>query len=152
MPTTATKIKKTVTKKVSSTKTEDTEKYFYGLGRRKTAIAQVRLYPKRKDIIINGKEFHAYFPTKRTQLTVEAPFKKMKIAEYFGGDVRVLGGGVSAQAEAIRLGISKALLAFNGEFKRRLKRAGYLTRDPRMVERKKYGLKKARRAPQWGKR
>jgi len=151
MPT-ATKVKKTTVKKESAVKTEDSEKYFYGLGRRKTAIAQVRLYPKRKDIMINGKEFRAYFPVKRTQLTIEAPFKKMKIAEYFGGDVKVVGGGVTAQAEAVRLGISKALLAFNGEFKRRLKRAGYLTRDPRMVERKKYGLKKARRAPQWGKR
>ncbi|MDE1970353.1 MAG: 30S ribosomal protein S9 [Patescibacteria group bacterium] len=130
---------------------EDQNRYFYGVGRRKTAIAQVRLYPKHKTITVNGKDYHDYFPTKRAQLTIEAPFKKMK-TESFGGEVKLVGGGVSAQAEAVRHGISRALLAFNPEFKRRLKRAGYLTRDPRMVERKKYGLKKARRAPQWGKR
>ncbi len=150
MPTTATK--KIVPKKEKEAVPEEKEKYFYGLGRRKTAIAQVRLYPKRKTIVINGKDHHDYFPTKRAQLVMEAPFKKMKIAEYFGGEVKVSGGGVSAQVEAVRHGISKALLGFNPEFKRRLKRAGYLTRDPRMVERKKYGLKKARKAPTWGKR
>ncbi len=150
--TTTTTTKKTAAKKEVAAKTDEKERYFYGLGRRKTAIAQVRLYPKRKVFKINGKEYHEYFPTKRAQLTIESPFKKMKIGEYFGGEVKVLGGGVTAQAEAIRLGVSKALLGFNPEFKRRLKRAGYLTRDSRMVERKKYGLKKARRAPQWGKR
>ncbi len=85
-------------------------------------------------------------------MMVEAPFEKMKCPGKFGLTAIVKGGGLSAQAEAVRMGIAKALLAFNPDFKKRLRRAGFLTRDARMVERKKYGLKKARRAPQWSKR
>jgi len=126
--------------------------YYEGVGSRKTATARVRLYTKNKDILINGKDYKIYFPLKKWQATVEAPFEKMKCLGKFGLTAHVVGGGLSAQAEAVRLGISRALVAFNPDFKKRLRRAGYLTRDSRMVERKKYGLKKARRAPQWSKR
>ncbi|MDD3614402.1 MAG: 30S ribosomal protein S9 [Candidatus Pacebacteria bacterium] len=126
--------------------------YYEGVGSRKTATARVRLYTKNKDILINGKDYKVYFPLKKWQATIEAPFEKMKCSGKFGLTAHVVGGGLSAQAEAVRLGISRALVAFNPDFKKRLRRAGYLTRDSRMVERKKYGLKKARRAPQWSKR
>ncbi len=129
-----------------------TKVYYEGVGSRKTATARVRLYTKNKDIIINGKDYKVYFPLKKWQATVEAPFEKMKCNGKFGLTAHVVGGGLSAQAEAVRLGISRALVSFNPDFKKRLRRAGYLTRDARMVERKKYGLKKARRAPQWSKR
>ncbi len=128
------------------------ERYFEAIGRRKTAVARVRLYTKKTEIEINNKTLQGYFPLPRLQLKITSPLEKMKISDKLGAVIRVKGGGINAQAEAIRLGIARALLKFNLDFKKRLRRLGYLTRDPRMVERKKYGLKKARRAPQWGKR
>lgn len=131
---------------------EKKERYFEAVGRRKTAIARVRLYTKKTGIIINDKDYQIYFPTLRFQKEVFSAFEKMKISDKLGAIIKVKGGGIMAQAEAIRHGISRGLVKFNAEFKKRLRRAGYLTRDARMVERKKYGLHKARRAHQWKKR
>lgn len=133
-------------------KIEKKEHYFEAVGRRKTAVARVRLFTKKTGIEINDKNISDYFPILRLQKTVEAPLEKMKIADKLGVVVKVRGGGIMAQAEAIQLGIARALIKFNAEFKKRLRRVDMLTRDSRMVERKKYGLKKARRAPQWKKR
>ena len=159
--------KKTIAKKIEEKETiatpeesqgeikaakEKSDKYYQGLGRRKTAIARVRLYTKKKEILVNDKDYKIYFPLLRWQKMLEAPFEKMKCPGKFGASIKVSGGGPNAQAEAVRLGISRALVEFNPDFKKRLRRAGFLTRDSRMVERKKYGLKKARRAPQWSKR
>jgi len=128
------------------------ERYFEAVGRRKTAIARVRLFTKKTGFEINGKDFQKYFPILRLQKKITAPLEKMKIIDKLGAIIKVKGGGLNAQAEAIALGISRALVKFNVDFRKRLRRFGYLTRDSRMVERKKYGLKKARRAPQWKKR
>lgn len=131
---------------------EKKEKYFEAIGRRKTAVARVRLYTKRTGFTINEKDLTKYFPILRLQKDAMSPLVKMKIIDKLGVNAKVKGGGPSSQAGAVRLGISQALVKFNPEFKKRLRRVGYLTRDSRMVERKKYGLKKARRAPQWKKR
>jgi small subunit ribosomal protein S9 len=127
-------------------------RYFEAKGGRKTAIAQVRLFTKQKEIIVNGKDYKNYFLYPPLQKEVIKPLELMNIGDKFGVSAKVRGGGVVAQAEAVRHGIARALTLFNPDFRKRLKRAGLLTRDPRMVERKKYGLKKARRAPQWAKR
>ncbi len=129
------------------------EKYYEAVGRRKTAIARVRLYTKGdKLFLINDKDFSAYFRGAEFKNIIEAPLAKMNCTDRFRITARVLGGGLNAQAEALRHGITRALVMFNADFKKRLKKSGYLTRDPRMKERKKPGLKKARRAPQWAKR
>jgi len=128
------------------------ERYYEGIGRRKTSVAIVRLYTKKKEVLVNGRDPRSYFPLMRQQKIIESPFEKMKCPDKFGATIKVGGGGLEAQAEAIRLGISRAMVEFNQDFKKRLRRAGFLTRDSRMVERKKYGLRKARRAPQWSKR
>lgn len=129
------------------------DKYFEATGRRKTAIARVRLYTKGdKGMEVNGMDFTKYFPTKDLQSTALASLDKMKSLERFRVSAKVNGGGVNAQAEAVRHGIARALVIFNADYRKRLRKAGYLTRDPRMKERKKFGLKRARRAPQWSKR
>jgi len=135
---------------VSNSKGKD--RYYEGVGRRKTAVAIVRLFTKKKEIIVNGRDYKNYFPLVRQQKTLESPFEKMKCPGKFGATIKTSGGGIQAQAEAIRLGISRAMVEFNLDFKKRLRRAGFLTRDSRMVERKKYGFKKARKSPQWSKR
>ena len=145
--------KKVVLKKIPSP--IKIERYFEAVGRRKTAVARVRLFTSaaKKGIIkINNRELKDYFPVLRFEKKAIAPLEKMKAMDKLGVEAQVKGGGIMAQAEAILLGISRALLKFNPDFRKRLKRVGYLTRDSRMVERKKYGLKKARRAPQWTKR
>lgn len=147
---TTTTEKKTVVKKV--VKKEEKEKYYEAVGRRKTATARVRLYTKTKGLIVNEKDFKVYFPIIRLQKLMTAPFETMKAGDKFGFTAKVSGGGIMAQSEAVALGISRALVKFNQDFKKRLRRAGHLTRDARAVERKKFGLKKARRAPQWSKR
>src|SRR3989344_3529216 len=130
-----------------------TDRYFEAVGRRKTAVARVRLYTKGDMItLVNERGYQEYFPTMELQRIVEDPLKKMKSEGRFRISIKVNGGGVHAQAEAARLGISRALTVFNPAFRKRLKRAGFLLRDARAVERKKFGLKKARRAPQWQKR
>jgi len=149
--------KQTEVKKIEKEETDETskkggEKYYEGIGRRKSAVARVRLYTKKKEITVNGRDYKNYFPILRHQKNLESPFEKMNCPGKFGASVQVAGGGINAQSDAIRLGISRAMIEFNADFKKRLRRAGYLTRDSRKVERKKYGLKKARRAPQWSKR
>lgn len=126
-------------------------RYFEGTGKRKTAVARVRLNAGR-GITINGKEHIAYFPIKRAQHAVREPLELLGLLSDFSVSAKVYGGGPNAQAEAVRHGIARALVKVNPDYKKRLRRAGFMTRDPRMVERKKYGLKKARRAPQWQKR
>jgi len=129
---------------------EKQQKYYAGLGRRKSATARVRLIKPGKEIIINGKKLDDYFPLLEMRKIIRAPFKL--IDKSFNTKVQVKGGGVRGQAESIRLGIARALLKINSEYKEVLKKVGFLTRDPRVKERKKPGLRKARRAPQWSKR
>lgn len=128
------------------------DRYFEGVGRRKTAVARVRLYTKAGDFAVNGKEHHRYFPTQELQSIAEDSLKKMKLLGRFRVSVKMSGGGSHAQAEALRHGLARCLVKFNPDFRKRLRRAGFLTRDSRMKERKKFGLKKARKAPQWAKR
>lgn len=127
-------------------------RYFSGVGRRKTAIARVRVTPGSGQVIVNEKEIKDYFQKPNFEETALAPLKLLKILEKVNLNAKLKGGGLHAQAEALRHGLSRALVNMDGDFKKRLRTHGYLTRDPRMVERKKYGLKKARRAPQWKKR
>jgi|WetSurMetagenome_2_1015567.scaffolds.fasta_scaffold1118560_1 small subunit ribosomal protein S9 len=132
------------------------EKYFYAVGRRKASNAQVKLYPSEKagenDLIVNKKKLREYFPSTTVQNIFLAPLKATATTNKFKINVSVRGGGFKGQAEAIRLAISRSLVKFNEEYKKSLRDLGYLTRDSRVVERKKPGLKKARRAPQWAKR
>ncbi len=128
------------------------ERYVEGIGRRKTAVARVRITKGEGNFFVNGKAVKHYFPLPRLESVVAAPFAKLKLEEKFDVSAHVVGGGIKAQAEAVRLGLSRALAIKNPDLERRLHKLGFLTRDPRMVERKKYGLKKARRAPQWAKR
>jgi len=128
-------------------------KYWEAVGRRKTSIARVRLFTKgEKALMVNEKEFKVYFPTVDLQEAAVSPLKKMKCIDRFSMSALVRGGGIHSQAEAVKHGISRALVVFNPDFQKRLRRAGFLTRDSRMKERKKFGLKRARRAPQWQKR
>ena len=116
-------------------------------------MARVRLFTKGdRDFTVNDKPFGKYFTSKQFVGVVNAPLEKMNCMGRFTITVQVNGGGINAQASAIRHGITRALVMFNADFKKRLKKSGYLTRDPRMKERKKPGLKGARRAPQWAKR
>ena len=129
------------------------DRYFEAIGRRKTAVARVRLFTKGdKEFLVNNKQYQQYFQTQTDQETAVASMKKMKCLDKFRVTVKVKGGGHNAQAEAIRHGTARVLVEFNQNFKKRLRKAGFLTRDPRMRERKKFGLKRARRAPQWQKR
>ena len=127
-------------------------RYKQGVGGRKTASAQVRVYPKAAGITINNKDYKQYFKQSKHQLIVAAPLEVTGMRSAVGVTVRVSGGGVNAQAEAVRHGLARALVAHDSELKKKLRREGFMTRDSRHVERKKYGLKKARRAPQWAKR
>lgn len=127
-------------------------RYTEAVGRRKTAIARVRIAEGSGKMLINGKEPKSYFSLQRLLAIASAPLEQMNLVKQFDVSITVSGGGISAQAEAIRHGISRAIILRSPEWKPRLRAVGYLTRDSRMVERKKYGLKKARRAPQWAKR
>ena len=132
---------------------ESKKKYFYGTGRRKSSVARVRVYENGTgSIIINGRDINDYFGLETLKLIVNQPLVATNLVGKVDVVVTVAGGGVSGQAGAIRHGISRALLQLNPEFRATLKAAGFLTRDPRMKERKKYGLKAARRAPQFSKR
>ncbi|MBQ2697174.1 MAG: 30S ribosomal protein S9 [Clostridia bacterium] len=130
----------------------DTKPYFYGTGRRKSSVARVRILPGTGAITINGRDIDDYFGLETLKLIVRQPLVATETLGKFDLIVRVAGGGVSGQAGAIRHGLSRALLQVSGEYRPVLKSAGFLTRDPRMKERKKYGLKAARRAPQFSKR
>ncbi|MEK7453079.1 MAG: 30S ribosomal protein S9 [Patescibacteria group bacterium] len=128
------------------------DRYYEAVGRRKTATARARIFTKGTGIVVNGKDLKKYFVSPVLSDLIEAPLKKMKSLEKFKISIKVEGGGIRGQAEAVRHAISRALVVFNADFKKRLKRSGFLTRDPRAVERKKYGLKKARKSPRWSKR
>ncbi len=128
-------------------------KYYEGVGQRKTATARVRIFSQgEKNFLVNEKLLDKYFPILQLQQVSLSPLEIMDLLGKFGVSVKVKGGGLNAQAEAIRNAIAKALVLFNPDFRKKLKKAGFLTRDPRMRERKKFGLKRARRAPQWKKR
>ena len=126
--------------------------YYYAVGRRKTSVAQVKLFSGTGSIVVNGKDINVYFPNIILQDTVHSALRAVGQEGVFDINVSVNGGGITGQAESIRLGISRALEKKNAEVRKPLKALGYLRRDPRKKERKKYGLKKARRAPQWSKR
>jgi small subunit ribosomal protein S9 len=125
---------------------------YYGTGRRKSSIARVYLVPGTGKVTINKREMDNYFGLETLKLIVRQPLAITETADKFDVIVNVKGGGFTGQAGAIRHGISRALLQADGDYRPALKKAGFLTRDPRMKERKKYGLKAARRAPQFSKR
>ena len=131
---------------------ESKQPYFYGTGRRKSSVARVRVYAGTGSITINGRGIDDYFGLETLKLIVRQPLALTENLDKFDIICTVAGGGVTGQAGAIRHGLSRALLLFNPELRAVLKKAGFLTRDPRMKERKKYGLKAARRAPQFSKR
>ena len=121
-------------------------------GRRKESVARVRLRPGNGTIIVNGRAFEEFFPTESHRMIVLEPLRLSQTADVYDVDVTVEGGGVSGQAGALRLGIARAVVALDEDQRAPLKKAGLLTRDPREKERRKYGLKKARKAPQYSKR
>jgi small subunit ribosomal protein S9 len=129
-----------------------TQTYDRGTGKRKCAIAQVKLFAGNGEIIVNGKPYQQLFPRIEHRHAIEMPFKATDTVGRYSAEVKVTGGGVSGQAGAIRHGISRALVHVNENFKPLLRKEGLLTRDPRIKERKKYGLKRARKAPQYTKR
>ena len=130
----------------------ETKPYFYGTGRRKDSVARVRVYQGTGKVTINDRDIDNYFGLETLKLIVRSPLVLLGLEGKYDVVVRVSGGGVSGQAGAIRHGLSRALLQFDPELRSTLKKAGFLTRDPRMKERKKYGLKAARRAPQFSQR
>ncbi len=132
---------------------ETKEKYIEGLGRRKTSVARVRLTPAAKmSFLINEKEIAVYFPTKTLANTATEAFAMAKVTDKFKVTAQIKGGGISSQSVALRHAISRALVTITHENRSPLKKAGFLKRDPRAKERRKFGLKKARKAPQWSKR
>ncbi len=149
-------VKKAAVKKESTPETKETMKkgsYIPAVGRRKTSIARIRLVKNGKgEITVNGRPFKEYFGVYEYQIQVREPLVVVGQDDAVDVSVKVAGGGLRGQAEAVRHGISRALVQLNPTFRKSLKKLGYLTRDPRAKERKKFGLKKARRAPQWSKR
>lgn len=151
-------MEKTAVKKITrirkpvSEKQED-KKYYESIGRRKTAIARVRFSPQGDgSFSVNDKTLDQYFLDFNLQSIIKEILNKIELPGKFSFSARVKGGGIHAQAEAIRHGIARSMILFDAELKKKLKKTGFLTRDPRMRERKKFGLKGARRAPQWSKR
>ena len=135
-----------------ATKTKD-ERYIEAVGRRKTAIARVRLTPStRTTVLINNKDANVYFMTDLLRTTALEAFLKAALGTQFSVTAVVRGGGIHGQAEAVRHAISRALVAYDHNLRTTLKKEGFLKRDPRAKERRKFGLKKARKAPQWSKR
>ena len=130
----------------------ETKPYFYGTGRRKSSVARVRLFPGTGSIIINGKDIDEYFGLETLKLIVRQPLNLTETVDKYDVIANVAGGGVTGQAGAIRHGITRALMEMNAELRPALKKAGFVTRDPREKERRKYGLKKARKASQFSKR
>lgn len=150
-PKKATKAKKDTPAKTAAKKVKRT--YLYACGRRKCAVARVRYYKKGEgEIIINDKEMKEHLPSKEMQMIVVAPLEALKHEGKWKITIKVTGGGKRSQVDAIRLGVARVLVVLDAENKKELKAYKYLTRDPRVKERKKYGLKGARRAPQWSKR
>jgi small subunit ribosomal protein S9 len=130
----------------------ESKAYYYGTGRRKSSVARVRVYPGGGSFKVNGRDIDDYFGLDTLKVIARQPLALTGTTEKFDIIANVRGGGVTGQAGAIRHGISRALLLYSEELRPVLKKAGFLTRDPRMKERKKYGLKAARRAPQFSKR
>lgn len=122
------------------------------IGRRKTAVARIKMKPGSGSILVNKLDFKKYFPIDTLQILVNQPFQKSETANKYDVTANVLGGGITGQAEAVRLAIARALCKIDNTFRSPLKKAGFLKRDPRMVERKKYGRKKARKRFQFSKR
>ena len=143
-----------VTKKATTEKTVKPKPahYFQAKGGRKTANASARLSAGKTGITVNDRDYKEYFRIPKNQIAAQSPLEVLKIQDKMGASVKVYGGGLNAQAEAVRNAISRALVKADESFRAVLRQSGFLTRDARMVERKKYGLKKARRAPQWAKR
>ena len=157
------KEKKTVVsqskKQITREKPEKKAKYYETVGRRKTAVARVRLFTSSPsesalegNLIVNNKPYKEIFPDLELQNIIESSLKRLKALNRFRATIKVKGGGTKGQAEAIKHGLARALVLFDSNFRKKLKKEGFLTRDPRKKERKKFGLKKARRAPQWSKR
>jgi len=150
--------KKTSVKKTVEKKENDPKFYYEAIGRRKQSTARIRLFTCRPfedekgKILVNDKPYTDFFTTLELQQIVASALKKMKSLNRFEATIKVKGGGIRGQADAIRHGLARALVKFNADFSKKLKRAGYLRRDPRKKERKKPGLKKSRKAPQWKKR
>ena len=141
-----------ISKKQLQTAAKPEGRYVEAVGRRKTAVARVRLFAGSLDtVVVNGKNFEAYFPLKEQRLVALSPFKSIP-ATSFGVTVQVRGGGLSAQAEALRHGLARALCLHDASHRKIFKELLFLKRDPRAKERRKFGLKKARKAPQWAKR
>lgn len=141
--------------KTATKKDKKAKNYFEEVGRRKTSVARARLFKQKageRAFLVNNKPFDEYFPTKKLQQRVLAPLELLGYSGEFKVSARVNGGGASSQADAVRHGIARALVLFDPESRKKLKKASCLKRDPRMRERKKFGLKRARRAPQWQKR
>ncbi len=141
-------------KNSNTSKSQKSNRYFEGVGRRKQAVARVRLYTKnkKKEITVNGKDIKNYFPLTILRERALSPIKNVNSEDKFSATILIKGGGISAQADACSLGVARALCLINPLFRKNLKKQGLLTRDPRKRERKKYGLKRARRAAQWSKR
>ncbi len=141
-------------KEIKNKQTKKRDQYFEGIGRRKESIARVRVYPNKKgEFLINGKKIEDYFPIFYHQSLISSMITNFSLGENkYTISIKVSGGGKTGQAESIRLGLGRALLKMSPSLKKDLRKTGALTRDSRVVERKKYGLKKARRAPQWSKR
>jgi len=133
--------------------TAKTEKYIEGIGRRKTSVARVRIFSnKENSILINGLSTTDFFKVRDLQNMVTSIFDNVEIIQKFKVTAKIKGGGLASQAESFRLGLARALVKYDEELRKPLKKLGYLKRDPRVKERKKFGLKKARKAPQWSKR
>lgn len=128
-------------------------RYIAAVGRRKTSVARVRLSESSKNAyVVNGKDLATYFPTRELQLVASSAIEKSESGTKFRVEALLRGGGIHSQAAALRHGIARALVSYDLELRKRLKKMGFLKRDPRMKERRKFGLKKARKAPQWSKR
>jgi small subunit ribosomal protein S9 len=127
-------------------------KVFWGTGKRKTSVARVRIRPGQGEFVVNTRSADEYFGRESSRMIIRQPFEVTSTAGQYRTDVNVFGGGVSAQAVAIRHGVTRALLEVDAEYRPALKKAGFITRDSRKVERKKYGRHKARKRPQYSKR
>ncbi len=138
---------------IVETKVDHKTKYFEAIGRRKTARARARITPAAKQSFeLNGQTLESYFVTQELQTIAQSPFVQTKLAQKFKITAMLSGGGIHGQAEALRHAISRALLDYDIELRKKLKKLTFLKRDPRAKERRKFGLKKARKSPQWSKR
>jgi len=147
----------TAAKKTTSAKTNSpvSDRYIEAVGRRKTAVARVRITENKSgkgSLVVNERDIMEYFPTAGAQITAREALSKVKGINRFNVTALIKGGGKSAQVDALRHGLARALVKHEGEWRDKLKKAGFLKRDPRAIERKKFGKKKARKSPQWSKR